>query len=78
MNNLNLSSLKSGFRAIVVKVENSSNDKNLKQLMNMGVVKGNIIEVLDNNIQGLLLVKKENSTFGLSRELANNIFVKLI
>ena len=78
MKNINLSSLKSGFRVRVVKVENSCDNKNLKQLMNLGVVKDNVLEILNSDAQGLLLVRKGNSTFGLSRELANNISVKLI
>lgn len=78
MKSLNLSSLKVGFRAQIVKIENDSGDKILKQLINMGVAKGNIIEVINNQLPGLLLLKKENSTFGISKEIANNIFIKLI
>lgn len=78
MPNLNLTSIKNGFRARIIKVENHNDDKVIKQLMNMGVVKGNIVEVINNNFSGLLLLKKENSTFGISKELANNVFVKLI
>ncbi|MFT6332041.1 MAG: Fe2+ transport system protein FeoA [Lentimonas sp.] len=74
-----LASIKSGFQARIVGVQDDlTNSKSLKQLMNMGLIKGNVIEVLGNDIGCLFLLKKENSTFGISKELANNIFVKLV
>ncbi|MFT6106249.1 MAG: Fe2+ transport system protein FeoA [Rickettsiales bacterium] len=75
----NLASIKSGFQARIIGIQGDlQNNKSLKQLMNMGIIKGNVIEVLGNDVGGLFLLKKENSTFGISKELANNIFVKLV
>lgn len=74
----NLISLKVGLQARIVRVANDSNDKLLKQLVNMGIVKGNVIEVVNSEMPGLLLLKKENSVFGISKELAKNIFIKII
>ncbi|MFT7087437.1 MAG: Fe2+ transport system protein FeoA [Rickettsiales bacterium] len=77
--NTSLSSIKSGLQARIVGIQDdSTNSKTLKQLMNMGLIKGNVIEVLGNDIGGLFLLRKENSTFGISKELANSIFVKLV
>ena len=77
MSNLNLSSLKCGFQARVVEVQNSYENKHLKQLINMGIVKGNVVEIID-NIGDLMLLKNHNVVMGVSRELADNVKVRIV
>jgi Fe2+ transport system protein FeoA len=55
--NTSLSSIKSGLQARIVGIQDdSTNSKTLKQLMNMGLIKGNVIEVLGNDIGFVKLV----------------------
>jgi Fe2+ transport system protein FeoA len=77
---LSLDSIKTGRAAKVMMIKNDDekNLKTLKQLANFGVLKGNIVEVVSTQMSGLIILKMENSTFGISKELANNIFVTQI
>lgn len=77
MTNLNLSSIKTGFRARVIEVQNIYKSKDLKQLMNMGIVKGNVVEIVD-NIDNLMLLKNHNSVMGVSKKLADNVKVVIV
>ncbi len=78
MGNLSLLTLKEGFRARIIDIKDSSSNKDLKQLMNMGIVKGGIVEVINSQSSNLLMLRRENSTLCISKDLANNILVKII
>ncbi len=78
MKSLNLASLKQGIQARIVKIEQEANNKVYKQLMNLGMIQGNVVEVVNSDVAGLILIKKENTTFGISKQLANNVFIQLV
>ena len=72
----NLDSLQQGIKAVIVGVSGEVLDKNLKHLANLGLVKGNEVE-MDNKVSDLCLIKKENSVFGISKKLASKILVQV-
>ena len=79
MSELNLSLIKSGFRARVTGIGQNLVDSNkVKHLISMGIVKGHIVEVENSNSAGLLLLKMGNSIIGISKDLARQISVKMI
>jgi Fe2+ transport system protein FeoA len=71
----NLDSLQTGFKATIIGLADGIVEKHAKQLANLGLVKGNEVQV-ENHVCGLCLVKKENSVFGISDKLASKILVQ--
>ncbi len=80
MSTTNLNFLREGAIARVIKIGNEIeiDQKILKHVANIGLVKGVIVEMMNCNFSGLMLLKINNSTFGISKEIANSIFVKSI
>lgn len=78
MSTINLNFLCEGRPARVVGIENSQdqNEKVLKYLSGFGIAKGNIIEVVSKQVAGLMVLKMNNSTFGISNKIADYITVK--